>query len=406
MINVAILGLGTVGGGTADLISSHKDTIAARVGDFINIKYILDIRDLSDSPYAPLIVRDFNVILEDAEVALVAETIGGLHPAYEFTKKALEAGKHVVTSNKELVATYGDELLAIAKEKGVSYLFEASVGGGIPVIRPLTVDLADNRIEAISGIMNGTTNYILTRMLEDGATFDAALAEAQKLGYAEADPTADIEGKDACRKICILAAVAHGVLAATDKVHTEGITAIRAEDVRAARAYGARIKLLGRALRQENGDFFMMVAPFFVPVANPLAHVDGVFNAITVKGSAVGDVMFYGPGAGALPTASAVVADILNALTGEAALASARGFTRAEDFPSEFGFFSCRHFLALQGNDINAIKVILGNPGVLPGSGNDETWVVTDTTTENALQKDIERLAAVGIKTLSHIRIF
>ena len=404
MIRIAILGLGTVGSGTADLLTSHKDIFAARVGDEVDIKYILDIRDLPDSPYHDLIVHDYSRILEDDEVQLVAEVIGGLHPAYEFTRQALEKGKHVVTSNKELVATHGDELLRLAAEHGVSYLFEASVGGGIPIIRPLSVDMQSNDVLSIKGIMNGTTNYILTRMFQGGVSFEIALAEAQKLGYAEANPAADVEGMDACRKICILAAVAFGKLIPAERVYTEGITAIRTEDVAAARAYGAEIKLLGRAVRGQNGDFFMMVAPFFVPTSSPLAHVSGVFNAISVKGSAVGDVMFYGAGAGALPTASAVVSDILTALKGNADV-QRTVWERADDMPTDFGFFACRHFLALKKADATAAHVVFGNCQILPSAETDELWVVTESMTENHVRDSIARLETIGAQPVSHIRI-
>ena len=313
MVNAAILGFGTVGSGVAEVLTKNGDSIARRINDFINLKYILDVRDFPDSPFADKFVKDFSVIEHDPEVDIVVETIGGATIAKEFTERALRAGKSVVTSNKELVATCGYDLLSLAKEHGVSYLFEASVGGGIPIIRPLSRCLAANEIEEICGILNGTTNYILTRMIKAGLSFEAALAEAQQNGYAEKDPTADIEGEDACRKICILGALAFGRHIYPSQVPTEGITKVTLADVAYADACGRKIKLLGRAIRQPDGRVCAYVAPHLVSGDDPLSGVEDVFNAITVRGDAVGDVMFYGRGAGKLPTASAVVADVMDA---------------------------------------------------------------------------------------------
>ena len=270
------------------------------------------MRDFPDSPFAGRFVKDFGVIENDPEVDIVVETIGGAGVALDFTRRALAAGKSVVTSNKELVAAHGYELTQAAKEKGVCYLFEASVGGGIPIIRPLSQCLAANEILEIYGILNGTTNYILTRMIRAGLTFDAALAEAQEKGYAERDPSADVDGHDACRKICILAALAFGRHIYHDQVATQGIRGVTLEDVAYADSVGYKIKLLGRAIRQPEGKVCAFVAPHLVPGENPLAGVEDVFNAIAVTGNAIGDVMFYGRGAGKLPTASAVVADVID----------------------------------------------------------------------------------------------
>ena len=313
MVNVAILGFGVVGSGVAEVLTKNSSSIAHRTNDLINLKYILDVREFPDSPFADKFVKDFAQIENDPEVDIVVETIGGAKIAREFTERALRAGKSVVTSNKELVATYGYDLLQIAKEKKVSYLFEASVGGGIPIIRPLSQCLAANEMQEIYGILNGTTNYILTRMIKAGLPFEAALKEAQDNGYAERDPSADIEGHDACRKICILSAIAFGRHVYPEQVPTEGITKITLADVDYADAAGKKIKLLGRAIRNEDGTVTAYVAPHLVDQADPLAGVEDVFNAITVKGDAVGDVMFYGRGAGKLPTASAVVADVIDA---------------------------------------------------------------------------------------------
>ena len=313
MVNVAILGFGVVGSGVAEVLATNGPHIDQKVDDLIRLKYILDVRDFPDSPFADKVVHDFSVIENDPEVSIVVETIGGAKAALDFTRRALRAGKSVVTSNKELVAEHGCELLALAAEQGVSYLFEASVGGGIPILRPLNQCLAANEIEEITGILNGTTNYILTRMIRGGLSFDAALKEAQANGYAEQDPTADIEGHDACRKICILASLAFGRHIYPRQVPAEGITGVTLSDVAWAESCGKKLKLLGRAIQQADGRVCAYVSPHLVDVENPLAGVEDVFNAIAVKGNAIGDVMFYGRGAGKLPTASAVVADVIDA---------------------------------------------------------------------------------------------
>ena len=312
MVHVAILGFGTVGSGVAEVLTTNGGLIDHRVDDLVRLKYILDVRDFPDSPYADLFVKDFAAIESDPEVDIVVETIGGATIALDFTTRALKAGKSVVTSNKELVATHGYELLQLAKEYGCSYLFEASVGGGIPILRPLTSCLAANELEQVTGILNGTTNYILTRMIRAGLTFDQALAEAQANGYAEKDPTADVDGHDACRKICILAALSFGRHVYPDQVPTQGIRGVTLEDVAYADSMGCKIKLLGRAIRQPEGKVCAFVAPHLVAGENPLSGVEDVFNAIAVTGNAIGDVMFYGRGAGKLPTASAVVADVID----------------------------------------------------------------------------------------------
>ena len=312
MVNVAILGFGTVGSGVAEVLAKNGGLIDQRADELIRLKYILDVRDFPDSPYRDRFVKDFSVIEQDPEVNIVVETIGGATIALDFTTRALKAGKSVVTSNKELVATHGYELLQLAHKNGCSYLFEASVGGGIPILRPLTSCLAANELTQVTGILNGTTNYILTRMIKAGLTFDQALKEAQDNGYAEKDPTADVDGHDACRKICILSALAFGRQVYPDQVPTQGIRDVTLEDVAYAGSADYKIKLLGRAIRQPEGKVCAFVAPHLVPGDNPLAGVEDVFNAIAVRGNAIGDVMFYGRGAGKLPTASAVVADVID----------------------------------------------------------------------------------------------
>ena len=313
MVNVAILGFGTVGSGVAEVLAKNADHIDQKVETPVRLKYILDVRDFPDSPFGDKVVHDFGVIENDPTVDIVVETIGGATVALDFTRRALMAGKSVVSSNKELVAEHGHELLQLAAEKGVSYLFEASVGGGIPILRPLSQCLAANELTEVCGILNGTTNYILTRMIRAGLTFEAALKEAQANGYAEKDPTADIEGHDACRKICILAAIAFGRHVYPRQVPTEGISGVTLADVAYAESCNRKIKLLGRAVKEPDGRVCAYVAPHLVDAEAPLAGVEDVFNAIMVKGDAIGDVMFYGRGAGKLPTASAVVADVMDA---------------------------------------------------------------------------------------------
>ena len=311
MIQIAILGLGTVGTGVARVVAENARQIERKLGEPLQVKSIL-VRHFKDGPYRQLMTDDFRRIEEDESIRVVVETIGGVDAAYEYTRRALEAGKHVVTANKQLVAEKGAELLALAKKRGVNYLFEASVGGGIPILRPLTNCLAANEVEQITGILNGTTNYILTRMIKAGLTFEQALKEAQDNGYAEKDPTADVDGHDACRKTCILAALSFGQHVYPDQVPTQGIRGVSLADVAYADSCGYKIKLLGRAIREPEGKVCAFVAPHLVSCENPLAGVEDVFNAIAVTGNAVGDVMFYGRGAGKLPTASAVVADVMD----------------------------------------------------------------------------------------------
>ena len=312
MISIAVLGYGTVGSGVVEVIEKNKDVIDRRAGEEIRVKYILDLRDFPGDPYADRVVHDVNVILQDPEVSIICETMGGNEPAFTYSMQALKAGKSVCTSNKELVANHGAELIRTAKENSCNYLFEASVGGGIPIIRPLNAALTAERIELINGILNGTTNYILTRMAEEGSDFETSLKEAQEKGYAERNPEADVEGYDACRKIAILTSLVSGRQVDYEDIYTEGITKITAEDIKYAKKMGRAVKLLAMS-KKEDGKFFAMVAPFLIGEMHPLYSVNGVFNAIFAKGNVLGDVMFYGSGAGKLPTASAVVADVVDA---------------------------------------------------------------------------------------------
>ena len=312
MINVAIMGHGVVGSGVAEILINHSDRITEKVKTPLNVKYILDLRDFDGLSYSDKFIKDFNIILNDSEVKVVAEVMGGVNPAYDFVKSCLKAGKSVVTSNKELVAAKGAELIKIAEENNVNFLFEASVGGGIPILRPMVQCLAANEITEISGILNGTTNYILNKMIVDNMDFDSALKLAQDKGYAEKNPAADIEGHDACRKVCILAALGFGKHVYPEQVKTEGITDITLDDVEAADTFGCVIKLIGQAKKLVDGRVTAHVRPTLVSRDHILSGVNGVFNAILVNGDQTGDVMFYGKGAGKEATASAVVADIMD----------------------------------------------------------------------------------------------
>ena len=313
MINIAVLGYGTVGSGVVEVIRTNQELINKRAGQDINIKYVLDLRDFPGDPVESILVHDYDVILKDEDVKVVVEVMGGVNPAYNFVKSALLAGKSVCTSNKELVAKHGAELLEIAKNNNINFFFEASVGGGIPIIRPLIQSITADDIMEISGILNGTTNFILTKMDKEGSGFDDVLKEAQDLGYAERNPAADVEGFDACRKIAILSSLACGAQVDFEDIYTEGITKITDVDFKYAKKLDVSIKLIGSS-KKVDGGYCAMVAPKMLSNEHPLAGVNGVMNAIFVKGNVLGDVMFYGAGAGKLPTASAVVSDVVEAV--------------------------------------------------------------------------------------------
>ena len=312
MINVAVLGYGTVGSGVVEVIEKNKDMVNKKSAQELEVKYILDLRDFPGDPYENKVIHDFNTILQDDSVTIICETMGGVGAAYQFTKQALELGKSVCTSNKELVAKHGPELLQIAREHNCNYLFEASVGGGIPIIRPLNYSLTAEKIEAVNGILNGTTNYILSKMEKEGADFDTVLKEAQDKGYAERNPEADVEGYDACRKIAILSSLISGQQVDFEDIYCEGITKITVEDMKYAKAMGTTIKLLASSRRYAGNRLHAIVAPCMLYPEHPLYNVNDVFNAIFVHGNVLGDAMFYGSGAGKLPTASAVVADVVD----------------------------------------------------------------------------------------------
>ena len=312
MIKIAVLGYGTVGSGVVEVIQTNQEVINARIGEELDIKYILDLREFPGSPVEHLIVHDFEQIVNDEEVKIVVEVMGGIEPAYTFVKRSLLAGKSVATSNKALVAKHGAELLRIAKENQLNFLYEASVGGGIPIIRPLATSLTGDVIDEITGILNGTTNYMMSKMYHENADYDAVLKEAQAMGYAERDPSADVEGHDACRKIAILSSIISGKTVDFEDIYTEGITKITQDDIQYAKAMGMKIKLLASCKRDED-KICAIVAPHLVSKEHPLYNIEDVFNAVFVKGNMLGDSMFYGSGAGKLPTASAVVGDIVEA---------------------------------------------------------------------------------------------
>lgn len=401
MAKAAIMGFGTVGSGVYDIIKMNGKKLEESAGEEIELKYILDIRDFDDHPEKYLFTKDVNDIINDSEVTVVAEVMGGLHPAYEFTKELLSAGKSVVTSNKELVATYGSELLAIAKEKNVNYMFEASVGGGIPIIRPLNRCLAANNIKRIAGILNGTTNYILYQMITNSKSFDTALADAQANGYAERNPAADIEGHDACRKIAILSSLASGKEIDYNKISTEGIVNVALEDVKYAAAMDSVIKLIGYAEFLDNGKVYAHVAPMIINNSSMLSGVDDVFNGILVTGDAVGDVMFYGAGAGKLPTASAVVADMLDSVIHKARRSKIGWVKTDEDVCASADDKSFRYFVRTESSAEDAEKVF-GGITKLDSLVENETAFVTDELTASVMA---EKKAALG-GVISAIRLF
>ncbi len=398
MAKVAIMGMGTVGLGTAEVLTKNKETIARRVGREIEIKHILCNTEKKGTAFDDVIIYDFELIVNDPEVEVVAECIGGIGKAYEYNKRCLEAGKSVVTANKELVATHGLELCDIARRNKVNFMFEASVGGGIPILRPLSQCLAANEISSVCGILNGTTNYILTEMIQFGKSFEAALAEAQEKGYAEADPTADVEGIDAARKTAILADICFGKNVPVSEVKAVGISKITSADIEYARSLGYKIKLLGRAIRTGSNSVAAFVEPHLISNSHPLASVDGVINGITVKGDAVGEAMFFGPGAGAHPTGSAVAADIADCIR-EGASRPYLGW-----WPSEPGYvmsadeLSCR-FMIRTGADLALIGEAFGRVRFigLPGSGGEEYAFVTEFMTGERVKKLTEGMDVKSI---------
>ena len=390
MINIAVMGYGTVGSGVVEVINTNGARINQRIGDELNIKYVLDMKDFPGDPVQEKIVHDFETIVSDEDVQIVVEVMGGIEPAYTFVKRCLQAGKSVATSNKALVAKHGAELLSIAAEHDINFLFEASVGGGIPIIRPLNSSLTADEIEEITGIVNGTTNYMMTEMSEKGADFDEVLKDAQAKGYAEKDPTADIEGYDACRKIAILTSLVCGQQVDFEDIYTEGITSITAEDIRYATAMNKSIKLLGNSWRVD-GKIYAMVCPMLLDNAHPLSGVNDVFNAIFVRGNMVDETMFYGKGAGKLPTASAVAADVVDCVkhTGK----NIKILWNPEKLTlSDLGDFERQYFVRMPADaEAKAITAAFGAVEMVSVEGINEKAFITGVMKESAFNEAAEK---------------
>lgn len=398
MIQVAVLGYGTVGSGVVEVIEKNKKEVNKKSGEELNVKYILDLRDFPGDPYENKVVHDVDVILNDPEVKIICETMGGVKPAYDFTKRALLAGKSVCTSNKELVANHGPELIRVAHENNCNYLFEASVGGGIPIIRPLNYSLTAEKIDAIIGILNGTTNYILSKMEREGADFDSVLKEAQEKGYAERNPEADVEGYDACRKIAILSSLMTGKNVNYNDIYTEGITKITATDFAYAKAMNKSIKLLAQS-KEVDGKLYAMVSPFMIDKGHPLSMVNDVFNAVFVHGNMLGDSMYYGSGAGKLPTASAVVSDVVDCARhlGKKIMC----FWDAENVElTGIEEASRKFFVRVAADKEKEAIAAFGSMAVIEAEVAGEFAFVTDVMTEKEFN---EKAEAVGI--ISRIRI-
>lgn len=411
MVEIAIMGHGTVGSGVVEVLTRHEATITKRAKEEIRIKYILDLREFPDSPLADRFTKSFDDIIGDSSIRIVVEVMGGLHPAYDYVKRCLEAGKSVVTSNKELVAAKGAELLRIARDQNVNFLFEASVGGGIPIIRPMSQCLAANDVVEVAGILNGTTNFILTKMINEQMPFEDALALAQKLGYAERNPAADIEGQDACRKICILASLAYGKHVYPDQIHTEGIKNISLADVQYADAWGGVVKLIGEANLLLSGKLHSIVCPMFIPRDSQLANVDDVFNGIMVRGDATGDVVFYGKGAGKLPTASAVVADVIDCVKHLKARKYLFWEDGSPDYVADYLDNEVAMYVRVQATDPDAVhrqaEQLFASVTRLTRKGirADETAFVTPVLKERDIREKLSHLEENGTKVLNTIRV-
>ena len=394
MTNVAILGYGTIGSGVAKVIKENQDVIKLNSGDDVKVTKILDLRDFPGDENEALITHDYEEIVNDPDIDIVVETMGGTKPAFDFVKRAILAGKSVCTSNKALVADHGTELIRTAKEKNVKFYFEASVGGGIPILRPLKTCIVADQVESIRGILNGTTNFILTKMEKDGASYEDVLKEAQSLGYAEADPTADVEGYDTCRKIAILTALTYGAQVVYQDIDTKGITLISSEDIEYAKRLNRKIKLLGMS-KKENGKLYALVAPYMLDENDPLFPVSGVFNAITVKGNMLGDVMFYGQGAGKEATASAVVTDIVEAVKKHGEPLDIRWEAEKLTVEPADGLED-RFFVRLSSQDAAAADTLLDYErieGVIPG----EVGFITKKMTYTELQGKLDGLNALSV---------
>lgn len=406
MVSVAVMGHGVVGSGVTEILLTHKQKLFASLGEEIHIKKVLDLREFPDSPIADRFTKDFEEIINDREIRVVVEVMGGLNPAYDYVKRCLKAGKSVATSNKELVAAHGAELLQIAKEENVNFLFEASVGGGIPIIRPMNQCLVANNVNEIAGILNGTTNFILTKMIEDGMQFEDALKLAQDLGFAERNPAADIEGHDACRKICILASLAYGKHVYPDAVHTEGITSITLEDVKYAEKFGYVIKLIGSVKKLSGGKIDIITAPMLVPKSSQLANIDNEFNGIMVRGDCTDDVVFYGKGAGKLPTASAVVADIVDCCHHLKARRHIFWTDGNGENIIDYKDSECAMYLRVNGEDAVAkAEALFGTVTSLSHEGSTRAAMLTQSMRYGDYLDKAEALKEQGVTILSAIRI-
>lgn len=393
MVNIAVLGYGTVGSGVVEIINKNRDIVNNKAGQEICVKYVLDLRDFPGDPVEKVLVHDYNVILNDPEVEIVVEVMGGVEPAYTFVKSALEAGKSVCTSNKELVAKHGAELLKIAKEHSRNFLFEASVGGGIPIIRPLNQHLTADKICEITGILNGTTNYILTKMDKEGLDFDTVLKQAQDLGYAERNPAADVEGFDACRKIAILASLAYGESVDFEDVYTEGITNITDVDFKYAEKMNRSIKLLGKCKSEENG-IVVSVAPRLISPEHPLYNVSDVVNGVLVRGNVVGDLVFIGSGAGKLPTASAVVSDIVDAVR-HLNVTTITIWEESKLPVLDFAKSKKPFFVRVEGTDKAKVEAVFGEVLYVEAGIDGEMGFVTKKLTEEQYEEMSQKLEGI-----------
>ena len=401
MIKVAVMGYGTVGSGVVEVIESNNEQVSKSTGEEVHVKYILDLRDFPGDPYGDRIVHDVNIILQDPEVSVVCEVMGGVGPAYQFTRQALEAGKSVCTSNKELVAKHGPELIALAKANNCNYMFEASVGGGIPIIRPINSALTAEKILAIMGIVNGTTNYILTKMGNEGAVFEEVLKQAQDKGYAERNPEADVEGHDARRKLAILTSLMTGKNVDSEKIYTEGITKITPADFEYAKAAGMTIKLLATGRLMEDGSVLAMVSPFLISNNHPLAMVSDVFNAVFVTGNMVGDTMYYGRGAGKLPTASAVVADVIECARNQGTTLPCRWDEESAKM-SDVSQTEQSFFVRAKTSARVEVEAVFSGKVFEMGGRTEDFGIFTDAMKETEFA---QKYASLGDKVLSRIRL-
>ncbi|MDD3261864.1 MAG: homoserine dehydrogenase [Oscillospiraceae bacterium] len=411
MVEIAVMGYGVVGTGVVQVLTQHAKGLTMHAHEQIHVKYILVRHDYPEPPMMGTFTQSFDQILNDPEIRIVVEVMGGLDPAYSYVRRCLQAGKSVVTSNKELVAAKGADLLQVAKDHNVNFLFEASVGGGIPIIRPMSQCLAANVVVGIAGILNGTTNYILTKMFQEGVSFKDALADAQRLGYAERDPTADIEGDDACRKICILASLAYGKHVYPQQVHTEGITHITLADVKYAQNWGGVVKLIGEARHTDNGKVDLIVCPMFIQHDSQLANVDDVFNGIMVRGDITGDIVFYGKGAGKMPTASAVVADVIDCVKHLKARKYLYWSDGSPDYVVDYREASRKFYIRARAKDPDAAFEEV--EALFPGAARlyrtdapeDEFAFVTEQLQEKKCDECLLQMKEKGISVDSRIRI-